>query len=84
MQELVDLHLPHLRFCIVIRPEVDIWDALEVLAVHNVSLEEQAGQNRDISDYIKSVVCSDPNMRRWRKEDKQLAIKTLTEKLGGK
>jgi hypothetical protein len=83
IQELVKLRLPHVHFCLMSRPEVDIRDVLEPLADHNVSLHEQAGQNRDISDYIKSVVYSDPKMRRWREEDKQLVIKTLTEKAGG-
>jgi hypothetical protein len=83
LQEIVDLRLPHVHLCITSRPEVDIRDALETLADHNVSLHDQAGQNHDISDYIKSVVYSDPKMRRWREEDKQLAIKTLTEKAGG-
>jgi hypothetical protein len=83
VQEIVDLRLPHVHFCIMSRPEVDIRDALRALAVHNVSLHEQAGQNQDISDYIKSVVYSDPKMRRWREEDKQLVTKILTEKAGG-
>jgi hypothetical protein len=83
IHELVDLRLPHVHFCIMSRPEVDIRDALGALAVHNVSLHEQAGQNQDISDYIKSVVYSDPKMRRWRDEDKELVIKTLTKKAGG-
>ena len=83
VQELVELHLPHVHFCITSRPEVDIRDALQALAVHNVSLHEQASQNQDISDYIKSVVYSDRKIRRWREEDKQLVIKTLTEKAGG-
>jgi hypothetical protein len=81
-QELINLPLPHVHFCITSRPEVDIRDALEPLAVYNVSLHDQAGQNQDISDYIKSVVYSDPKMRRWREEDKQLVINTLTEKAG--
>ena len=83
VQALIDLRLPHVHFCITSRPEVDIRDALEALAVYNVSLHEQTGQNRDIIDYIKSMVCSDPKMRRWREEDKQLVINTLTEKAGG-
>jgi hypothetical protein len=83
LQELVDLRLPHVHFCIMSRTEVDIRDALEPLAVHNVSLHEQAGQNQDILDYIKFVIFSDPKMRRWRDEDKQLVFKTLTEKAGG-
>jgi hypothetical protein len=83
IQELVDLGLPHVHFCITSRPEIDIRDALESLAAHDVSLHEQAGQNQDISDYIKSVVHSDPKMRRWREEDKELVIKTLIRKAGG-
>ena len=83
MKELVNLRLPHVHFCITSRPEVDIRDALQPLAAHNVSLHEQAGQTQDISDYIRSVVYSDPKMRRWREEDKQLVIKTLTEKASG-
>ena len=83
VQEIVELRLPHVHFCIMSRPEVDIRDALRVLAVHNVSLHEQAGQNQDIADYIKSVVHSDPKMRRWREDDKQLVTKILTEKAGG-
>ena len=83
MQELIDLCLPNVHFCITSRPEVDIRDTLEALAVHNVSLHDQAGQNQDIFDYIESVVYSDPKMRRWREEDKQLVVETLTEKSGG-
>ena len=83
MQDLVRLHLPHVHLCIMSRPEVDIQDALAPLAVHNLSLHNQAGQNRDISDYTKTVIYSDPKMQRWREEDKQLVIKTLTEKAGG-
>jgi hypothetical protein len=83
LQELIDLGLPHVHFCITSRPEIDIRDVLEASAVHSVSLHEQAGQNQDIAHYITSVVYSDPKMRRWREEDKQLVIKTLTEKAGG-
>jgi hypothetical protein len=83
LHELIGLRLPLVHFCVLSRPEVDIRDVLGGLAVHNVSLHEQAGQNRDISDYIKSVVYSDRKMRRWREEDRQLVTKALTEKAGG-
>ena len=83
IQELVNLPFPHVHFGITSRPEVDIRDALEPLAIHNVSLQDQEGQNQDICDYIKSVVYSDSKMRRWREEDKELVINTLTEKAGG-
>jgi len=83
LQELVDLQLPHVHLCITSRPEVDIRDVLEPRAVHNVPLHEQDGQNQDIADYINDSVRSDPRMRRWREEDKQLVIETLTKKAGG-
>ena len=83
VQELVKLRLPHVNFCITSRPEVDIRHALGGLAIHNISLHEQAGQNQDISNYITSVISSDPKMLRWREEDKQLVIKTLIGNAGG-
>ena len=83
LQELVELHLPHVHFCFTSRPEVDIRDVLEGLAVHNVSLHEQPGQNRDIFNYIKSVVSSDKTMRRWREEDRKLVINTLITRARG-
>lgn len=83
LQELINLRLPHVRFCITSRPEVDIRNVLEPLAVHNVRLHEQAGQNQDIVGYINDFVRSDPRMRRWREEDKQLVIETLTKRSAG-
>ena len=80
---LVGLRLPHIHFCVTSRPEVDIRDVLEVLAVHNVSLHEQAEQNQDIFEYIKSFISSDRQMQRLREEDRQLAIATLIKKAGG-
>ena len=83
MELLVGLRLPHLHFCVTSRPEVDIREVLEVLAVYSVSLHEQVGQNQDISEYIKSFISSDRQMRRLREEDRQLAIETLIEKANG-
>ena len=83
LRELVELHLSHVHFCFTSRPEVDIRDALEDLAVHNVSLHEQVGQNQDIFDYIESVVSSDMKMRRWREEDRQLVINSLIRRARG-
>ena len=84
VQELVNLRLPLVHFCITSRPEEDIRDALDALADHNVSLHEQAGQNRDIFDYVKSFISFDREMQRWREEDRQLVFKTLSEKAGCK
>jgi hypothetical protein len=84
VKELIDLHLPHLHIYITSRPE-DIREVLEPLTSRRVSLHDQSGQKKDIEDYVKSVVYSDsePIMRRWRKEDKDIVIETLSERADG-
>jgi hypothetical protein len=83
MKELVDLQHPDIRVCITSRPEVDIRTALEPLASHAVSLHDEGGQRSDIIDYIKSVVESDANMRKWRPGERQLVIDSLSRKANG-
>ena len=85
VKELVDLHLPNLHICVTSRPEVDIRDVLEPVAPRQVSLHDQSGQKKDIEDYVRSVVYSDlePIMRRWRKQDKELVIETLSNQADG-
>jgi NACHT domain len=83
MEALINLQLPHVHLCITSRPEVDIRAVLEPLAIYNVRLHEQAGQNQDIVDYINYFLQSDSSVRRWRAEDKQLIIETLMEKASG-
>jgi hypothetical protein len=46
-------------------------------------LHDQIGQQKDIIEFVRGVVYSDTNMRRWRDEDKQLVIETLSEKANG-
>jgi hypothetical protein len=85
VKELVELHVPDLHICVTSRPEVDIQDVLEPLTSCRVSLHDQSGQKNDIVDYVKSIVYSksEPIMRRWRKEDKDLVIKMLSEQADG-
>jgi hypothetical protein len=83
LRDLVELSLPNLRLCVTSRPEVDIRHALEPLTSRSVSLHEQSGQKKDIIDYVTSVVRSDSKMRRWRDEDKNLVIETLSERADG-
>ena len=83
MKELVDLRHPDMRLCITSRPEVDVRTVLEPLASHAVSLHTEGGQTNDIISYIKSVVESDANMRKWRSEDRQLVIDSLSQKASG-
>ena len=81
VKRLVDLRLPSLHLCATSRQEVDIRDTLASLASHSVSLHDESGHKADITEYVRSVVYSDPfrAMRRWRDVDKALVIKTLSE-----
>jgi hypothetical protein len=85
VKELVELGLPGLRICVTSRPEIDIRGVLEPLTSRRVSLHDQSGQKKDIEDYVKSVVYSDsePIMRRWRTEDKELVVEVLSERADG-
>ena len=83
VEELVGLHLPNLHICVTSRPEHDIQLVLERLTERSVSLHDESGQQEDIAKYVASFVCSNPRMRRWREEDKELVIKTLSENADG-
>ena len=85
LEELVDLSLADLRICVTSRPEIDIRNVLEPLTSRRVSLHDQSGQRKDIADYVRSVVYSrsEQIMRRWKTEDKELVIMTLSERADG-
>jgi hypothetical protein len=83
IEELIKSQIPHLRICVTSRPETDIKDFLEPLVLHIVSLHDESGQNRDIEEYIKSVINTNPKNKRWKAADKHLVIDVLTEKADG-
>ena len=85
LKELVDLSLPNLHICVTSRPEIDIRNVVEPLTSRRVSLHDQSGQKKDIADYVRTVVYSDSEqiMRRWKTEDKELVIKTLSDRADG-
>jgi hypothetical protein len=85
LKELVDLGLPNLHICVTSRPEIDIRNAIEPLSSLRVSLHDQTGQKEDIADYVRSIVYSnsDTNMKRWKKEDKEIVVKTLAKRANG-
>jgi hypothetical protein len=83
VEELIDSRIPNLRICVTSRPETDIKGVLDPLTFRSVSLHDESGQIEDIDYYIKSVVNMDPNMRRWKVEDKQLIIDVLTKNADG-
>jgi len=83
LKDLIDTHLPNLRICVTSRPEIDIKDVLEPLTFRSVSLHDETGQKEDISNYIRSVVNTDPKMRRWRAADRESVIDVLVKKSDG-
>ena len=83
LENFVDLQPPNLRICVTSRPEADIKHILEPLTFRSVSLHDEPGQKEDIEKYIKSVVNTNRNMRRWRPEHRELVINVLTERADG-
>jgi hypothetical protein len=83
IEDLIKSQFPNSRICVTSRPETDIKDVLHTLAFRSVSLHDEDGQNRDIEEYIKSVIYTHPKNRRWKAEHKQLVIDFLTEKADG-
>jgi hypothetical protein len=83
VEELVNLELPNVHICVASRPEMDVQVVLEPLTSLQISLHDEIGQKEDIIKYINSVVRSDRSMRRWKEEDKQLVVDTLSEKADG-
>ena len=83
IEELVNVKLLSVHLCVASRPEMDIRAVLEPLNSLKISLHEERGQNEDIIEYIRFVVRSDWSMRRWKEEDKQFVIDTLSNKADG-
>jgi hypothetical protein len=83
IEELIKLRFPNLRICVTSRPETDIEHVLGRLNPHNISLHGETGQQRDIEDYIKSVINTHPENISWKEEHKQLVVNDLTKKSDG-
>ena len=82
LEGLVRLGQPNLHICVTSRPEVDIKDVLGPLA-RTISLHDEIGQMKDISDYVSNFVSSDRMMGRWRSMEKELVVKELSDKADG-
>jgi hypothetical protein len=83
IEGLVELKLPNLHLCVASRPEMDIRTVVEPLTTLKISLHDESGQKADIIKYIESIVRSDRSIRRWKEEDKQLVVSTLSGKADG-
>jgi hypothetical protein len=85
LKDLVESKHSNLYICLTSRPEQDIQNILNPLAPgsRNVSLHEEGGQREDILSFVRHFVYNDGEMQRWRVEDKELVINTLSERAGG-
>jgi hypothetical protein len=85
VDELVGSGHSNLFICITSRPEQDIHSFLNPLTSESrrISLHDEIGQREDIRSYLQSFVYTDRAMRRWKEDDKQLVINTLSERAGG-
>jgi hypothetical protein len=83
VEEIVNLKLPNVKLCVASRPELDIRLVLEPLTTLKICLHDEIGQKKDIVEYISSVIRSDSSMKRWKEEDKQLVVDTLSGRADG-
>jgi hypothetical protein len=85
VEDLVGAEHSNLFICITSRPEQDIQSYFHPLTSPScrVSLHEEQGQRQDIYNYVHSFVHADRAMRRWRTDDKELVITTLSERAQG-
>jgi len=83
LKDLVTSRLQNVHICITSRPEVDITMALNPLPFHTISLHAEIEQKQDIVNYLNSIVHTDPKMKKWRAEDKDLVIDVLKRKADG-
>jgi hypothetical protein len=85
LEDLVGSSYPNLFVCVTSRPEQDIQMVLNPLtsASCRVALHEENGQREDINSYVRAFVYADRAMRRWKEEDKELVIDTLSERSSG-
>jgi hypothetical protein len=83
VEVLVQMQIPSLHVCITSRTEVDITDVLESLAFSAISLHDESGQQKDISDYVRKVVYSDRKVRKWRDGERKMVVEELSKKADG-
>ena len=85
VKDLVGSSHLNLFLCITSRPEQVIQTVLNPLisASYRVALHEESGQREDIDRFVRAFVHTDSAMRRWREEDKEFVINTLSERASG-
>jgi hypothetical protein len=83
LESLVRLCIPNLHICLTSRSEIDIKKVLQSLPHSAVSLHDESGQKKDISNYVRRVVYADRKMQSWRDEEKKLVVNELSNRADG-
>jgi hypothetical protein len=83
VMELIETKLPNLRICVVSRLEAEIKASLGPVTFRSISLHEASGQIQDIENYIRSVVNTSGEMRKWQREHRELVTDVLARKVDG-
>ncbi|KAN0130287.1 hypothetical protein V8E53_011910 [Lactarius tabidus] len=83
LEGLVRLCIPNLHICLTSRSEIDIKKVLQSLPHSAVSLHDESGQKKDISNYVRRVVYADRKMQSWRDEEKKLVVNELSNRADG-
>ena len=56
IKEFIKSHIPNLRMCVTSRPETEIKDVFDPLALHATSLHNESGQKGDIEEHITDTL----------------------------
>jgi len=85
LEDLVGSDHSNLHICITSRPEQDIQFILNPLTPtsRRISLHEEDGQRQDIKSFIRTFIQADTAIQRWREEDRELVINTLSRRADG-
>jgi hypothetical protein len=86
VQGLVELRLQNLHLFVASRPENDIravFEPMKPLTCTSISLDDEKGQRKGISDYINDAVHSLMIINGWGEEYKNMVIKILSDGAGG-
>ncbi|KAI0259532.1 hypothetical protein BC834DRAFT_905504 [Gloeopeniophorella convolvens] len=83
LKELVELGSANVRLCVTTGVDYDTLDFMEPLASHSIEMSKAAGHIQDIHEHIREFVATNPRTKKWRIQERDGILNTLTEKCGG-
>ena len=83
LKELISLELPRLCICVTSQPIIEIQEVLEPLDPCIVSLQDQDKHQKDVAQYVRSVIRSGVWLQKCPEKVKGSVIDTVTKNGGG-